>query len=51
MLTQFALQLDFQDPSRDWKICNSWFVKQTDFWTKFSLREITQPEKEITGGA
>ncbi|ROV96012.1 hypothetical protein VMCG_08002 [Cytospora schulzeri] len=36
-------EINFQDPSRDWKICNSWFVKQTDFWTTFSMRDIPQP--------
>lgn len=41
-----SLQVDFQDPSKDWKIVNSWFVKQTDFWTKFSLRNIPKPEQE-----
>ncbi|KAL1881314.1 hypothetical protein Daus18300_001167 [Diaporthe australafricana] len=36
--------LDFQDPAKDWKITNSWFVKQSDFWTTFSPREIPQPD-------
>lgn len=40
----FSLQLDFKDPSKDWKIVNSWFVKQTDFYTNFSLRDIPKPE-------
>ncbi|KUI73259.1 Benzoate 4-monooxygenase [Cytospora mali] len=37
-------EINFQDPSKDWKICNSWFVKQTDFFTSFSIRDIPQPE-------
>ncbi|KAF3761754.1 hypothetical protein M406DRAFT_50315 [Cryphonectria parasitica EP155] len=41
-------EIDFQDSNRDWKLCNSWFVKQTDFWTKFSLREIPQPAAEAS---
>ncbi|KAJ4393124.1 hypothetical protein N0V93_002331 [Gnomoniopsis smithogilvyi] len=39
--------INFQDPSQDWEICNSWFVKQTNFWTKFSVREIAQPEGAV----
>ncbi|ROV90201.1 hypothetical protein VSDG_08773 [Cytospora chrysosperma] len=39
-------ELNFQDPSKDWKICNSWFVKQTDFWTTFSMRDIPQPKAD-----
>lgn len=45
MLTFILSQLDFEDPSKDWEICNSWFVKQTNFWTKFTERGIPQPEK------
>lgn len=40
------MQFDFQDPTKDWKIVNSWFVKQTDFWAKFALREIPQPDEK-----
>ncbi|KAG6361912.1 hypothetical protein INS49_010141 [Diaporthe citri] len=42
-----AFDIDFQDPSKDWKITNSWFVKQSDFWTTFSPRTIPQPEAEV----
>lgn len=43
VLTLLSLQIKFQDPSQDWKICNAWFVKQTDFWTTFLMRDIPQP--------
>jgi len=43
-----ALQIDFQDPSQEWEICNAWFVKQSNFQTKFKVRELVKPEKETT---
>ncbi|ROW03625.1 hypothetical protein VPNG_07148 [Cytospora leucostoma] len=36
-------EMGFQDPSKDWKLCNSWFVKQSDFWTTFSVRDFPKP--------
>lgn len=47
ILTSTLLQINFQDPSKDWKICNSWFVKQSDFWTTFSVRDIPQPVADV----
>ncbi|KAF4975214.1 hypothetical protein FZEAL_7971 [Fusarium zealandicum] len=42
--------IDFQDPSKEWKIINAWFVKQADFTVKFARRHLVQPdstEKEV----
>ncbi|KAM7204895.1 hypothetical protein V8F20_003357 [Naviculisporaceae sp. PSN 640] len=45
MLRRFEIQFD--DPNREWEICNAWFVKQSNFITRFKLRELVKPE----GGA
>ncbi|KAH7257841.1 cytochrome P450 [Fusarium tricinctum] len=37
-------EIDFEDPSKEWKIINAWFVKQTDFNVKFTRRDLVQPE-------
>jgi hypothetical protein len=37
-------QINFEDPSKEWRIINAWFVKQTDFNVKFTRRELVQPE-------
>ncbi|RBA11106.1 hypothetical protein FPRO05_04279 [Fusarium proliferatum] len=37
-------EINFEDPSKEWRIINAWFVKQTDFNVKFTRRELVQPE-------
>ncbi|KAK7742358.1 hypothetical protein SLS53_004503 [Cytospora paraplurivora] len=36
-------EIGFKDPSKDWKLYNAWFVKQFDFWTTFSVRDLPTP--------
>lgn len=38
-------QIEFDDPSREWKLVNAWFIKQLDFWVRFSIREIVLPDQ------
>ncbi|KAL2116009.1 hypothetical protein VTJ04DRAFT_10264 [Mycothermus thermophilus] len=45
MLRRFEIRLD--DPNAEWDIVNAWFVKQHNFITRFSLREIVKPEKRV----
>ncbi|CAG8983309.1 hypothetical protein HYALB_00007437 [Hymenoscyphus albidus] len=33
-------EVTFEDPSKDWKLINSWFVRQVNFRTKFRRREV-----------
>lgn len=40
--------IEFDDPSKDWKTVNAWFIKQFDFYTRFSRREIVQPEVPLS---
>ncbi|PSS03410.1 cytochrome P450 [Coniella lustricola] len=42
--------IEFQDPEKDWKICNSWFVKQSDFWVRFTPRKILKPQSQAKAG-
>ncbi|KAM5343296.1 hypothetical protein ACJ41O_014262 [Fusarium nematophilum] len=37
-------EIDFQDPSKEWRIINAWFVKQADFNVRFSRRQLVQPD-------
>ncbi|ERT00228.1 hypothetical protein HMPREF1624_03599 [Sporothrix schenckii ATCC 58251] len=37
-------EIDFVDPKQEWKLINAWFVKQTNFWTTFKVRELVQPQ-------
>ncbi|KAI8692510.1 hypothetical protein NCS56_00007900 [Fusarium sp. Ph1] len=37
-------EIDFQDPSKEWRIINAWFVKQADFNVTFTRRQLVQPE-------
>lgn len=41
------LQITFDDPNSEWEIVNAWFVKQNNFITRFKLRDIVMPEKEV----
>ncbi|KAK3303596.1 cytochrome P450-like protein [Chaetomium strumarium] len=43
MLRRF--EISFDDPNSEWEIVNAWFVKQNNFITRFSLRDIVMPEK------
>ncbi|SPQ23280.1 5856bdeb-a5c9-4d37-ae5b-558ab71ed232 [Thermothielavioides terrestris] len=45
MLRRFEIRLD--DPNSEWEIVNAWFVKQKNFITRFSLRELVMPEKGV----
>ncbi|KAK7427324.1 hypothetical protein QQZ08_006093 [Neonectria magnoliae] len=36
--------INLRDPNKEWTIINAWFVKQTDFYVKFTRREIVQGE-------
>jgi len=37
-------QIEFDDPTQEWEITNAWFVKQSNFTTRFRLRELVTPE-------
>ena len=41
-LRRFEVCLD--DPRKEWKVHNAWFVKQSDFFTIFKERAIVQPQ-------
>ncbi|KAJ9132171.1 Cytochrome p450 [Pleurostoma richardsiae] len=41
-------EISFQDPSQDWELCNSWFVKQSNFQVRFELRDIVKPEEPVS---
>ncbi|KAL2264619.1 hypothetical protein VTJ83DRAFT_7129 [Remersonia thermophila] len=45
MLRRFEIRFD--NPDSEWEIVNAWFVKQHNFITRFSLREIVKPEKGL----
>lgn len=40
-------EISFDDPNSEWEIVNAWFVKQHNFVTRFSLRELVMPEKGV----
>lgn len=42
LLRRFKLR--FGGPSQEWEIVNAWFVKQKNFYTRFELRDIVQPD-------
>lgn len=42
MLRRFEIQ--FKDPRQEWELVNAWFVKQKNFTTVFSMRDIVKPE-------
>ncbi|KAK3941462.1 hypothetical protein QBC46DRAFT_431297 [Diplogelasinospora grovesii] len=46
MLRRFEIRFD--DPKQEWEIVNAWFVKQTNFITRFKLREIVKPTTTAT---
>ncbi|KAL2174584.1 cytochrome P450-like protein [Thermothelomyces heterothallicus CBS 202.75] len=45
MLRRFEIRFD--DPNSEWEIVNAWFVKQKNFITRFSLRDLVMPEKGV----
>ncbi|KAL2021696.1 hypothetical protein VTK56DRAFT_6788 [Thermocarpiscus australiensis] len=45
MLRRFEIRFD--DTSSEWEIVNAWFVKQKNFVTRFSLRDLVMPEKGV----
>ncbi|KAK0743825.1 cytochrome P450-like protein [Schizothecium vesticola] len=49
MLRRF--EIEFDDPSQEWKIVNAWFVKQYNFDTRFKLREIVKPREGVAAAA
>lgn len=46
-LTRFNVELD--DPSKEWKLHNAWFVKQLNFNVKFSERQQVARERSDSG--
>ncbi|KAL8400961.1 hypothetical protein RB594_001113 [Gaeumannomyces avenae] len=40
-------EIEFHDPTQDWEIINSWFVKQNNFRTKFHRRELVRPDGNV----
>ncbi|KAK5789152.1 hypothetical protein VI817_008276 [Penicillium citrinum] len=44
MLRRF--EINFVDPRQEWELVNAWFVKQKNFTTSFSLRDIVVPQNE-----
>lgn len=40
-------QIQFDDPNREWEVCNAWFVKQSNFITRFKLRELVEPAEGV----
>ncbi|SPO04753.1 related to pisatin demethylase cytochrome P450 [Cephalotrichum gorgonifer] len=42
LLRRFEIR--FQDPSKEWRLINAWFVKQVNFQTLFEERPLVQPE-------
>jgi cytochrome P450 len=45
MLRRFEIQ--FKDPRQEWELVNAWFVKQKNFTTMFSMRDIVKPENRL----
>lgn len=37
-------KIQFKDPRQEWELVNAWFVKQKNFTTVFSMRDIVKPE-------
>ncbi|TPX07116.1 uncharacterized protein E0L32_011011 [Thyridium curvatum] len=40
-------EINFDDPSKEWKLVNAWFVKQNNFWTRFQVRDIVTPDTPV----
>ncbi|KAH8170821.1 cytochrome p450 domain-containing protein [Sarocladium implicatum] len=40
--------IEFDDPSREWTLVNAWFVKQLNFQTRFTRRQLVQPEEVLS---
>jgi len=38
-----TFELSLEDPTKEWKVHNAWFVKQLDFRTKFQKRALVKP--------
>ena len=38
------MQIHFEDPNREWTLVNAWFVKQLDFQTLFTRRDLVMPD-------
>ncbi|KAK0733248.1 cytochrome P450-like protein [Lasiosphaeria miniovina] len=49
MLRRF--EIEFDDPSQEWEIVNAWFVKQSNFTTRFKLRNIVMPDEGVSAAA
>ncbi|KAL2129346.1 hypothetical protein VTI74DRAFT_7920 [Chaetomium olivicolor] len=45
LLRRFEIRFD--DPNSEWEIVNAWFAKQNKFFTRFELRDLVMPEKEL----
>lgn len=46
-LTRFNVELE--DPSKEWRLHNAWFVKQLDFRVRFSTRQQTRMGRSDSG--
>ncbi|KAI8185717.1 Cytochrome P450 monooxygenase andK [Colletotrichum sp. SAR 10_76] len=42
LLRRFDIK--FKDPNQEWQLINAWFVKQVNFYTMFTPRDIVKPE-------
>ncbi|KAH0434016.1 cytochrome P450 [Colletotrichum camelliae] len=42
LLRRFDIK--FKDPNQEWQLINAWFVKQVNFYTMFTPRDIIKPE-------
>jgi cytochrome P450 len=40
-------QIQFKDPRQEWELVNAWFVKQKNFTTMFSMRDIVKPDNSL----
>ncbi|KAI0009218.1 cytochrome P450 [Xylariaceae sp. FL0662B] len=49
LLRRFEIR--FNDPSREWKLVNAWFVKQQNFQTIFELRDLVMPDEAAAAAA
>ncbi|CAK7205847.1 hypothetical protein SEUCBS139899_008626 [Sporothrix eucalyptigena] len=41
-------KIEFLDPKQEWELTNSWFVKQSNFWTTFEVRDLVQADASLT---
>ncbi|KAH6618193.1 cytochrome P450-like protein [Chaetomium sp. MPI-SDFR-AT-0129] len=49
LLRRFEIRFD--DPNSEWEVVNAWFVKQSNFITRFELRDIVMPDEGVKAEA